>query len=287
MKQFKFKQMAVLATALTIGFASCDDGGEPEEVTDNVTVKITSLPNETNGMGGSVIVYTAKPVQYEGIGDGVALGTLMNGIASPLIGDPRNGEYFYPGGEGYILLTTIPKLDGDMYFHFISKNKVTLKKGDNTFDFTKDFEILHDYGGNGILRIEGVPGIHEGSIDFEILDYPYKIGDNGVYDDALRAKPLGKGYDPEQSTSHESDYLALPVGGYTNQRYDGLLSSWHYEATERRFNQTGTFFVHFLVAFQAGRPVGETWDYYADQVQFTNGNATIQWANIKKVIGHF
>ena len=59
MKRFNFKQMAVLAAVFMAGFASCDDGGEPEEVTDNVTVTITNLPNETNGMGGSVIVYTA------------------------------------------------------------------------------------------------------------------------------------------------------------------------------------------------------------------------------------
>jgi hypothetical protein len=277
--------MAVLATALTIGFASCDGGDNPEEVTDNVTVKITGLPNETNGMGGSVTVYTAKPVQFEGIGDGVASGTLMNGVASPLAGDPRSGEYFYQGGEGYILLTTIPRLGVDKYFHFISKNKATLKKGDNVFDFTKDFEILHDYGGNGILRIEGVPDIYEGSISIEITEYPYKIGDDGVYDDALRAKPLG--YDgipyngaPGYVLHHTADYLALPLGGFTNQRFNTTFDRWDYEFTDKRFDLTRICFVS--IRGFGTPPVGEEWYYYADLVHFTDGNATVQWADIKK-----
>ena len=288
MKQFNFKQMAVLAAVFMAGFASCGDGGEPEEVTDNVTVTITSLPNETNGMGGSVIVYTAKPVQYEGIGDGVAIATLMNG-SGMLAGDPRNGEYFYPGGEGYLLLQTIPRVGVsiDKYFHFVSKNRVTLKKGDNVFDFTKDFEILHDYGGNGILRIEGVPDIHQGSIGIHIYDYPYDTDEEGVLEDALRSKPLGNGGDPERA-SHTADYLALPLGGFTNQSYNSNVDTWHYELTNARFNLTGTYFIWFgSEGFQEGRPADENWSYYADHVTFTNGNATIQWTDIKKMVSKY
>jgi hypothetical protein len=280
----------LIIAAMLIGFTGC---GSDENDNDNivgggdiVTIKITNLPNETNGMGGEVLVYTQKPIQFVGIGDGIAGATLMNG-AGMLISASVTGSNFYQGGEGYILLQTIPRLGIDKYFHFISKNKVTLKKGENVFDFANDFEILHDYGGSGILRIEDVPDIYEGSIGFNILDYSEAVGNGGLgkYEEALKAKPLGRDGDHEQSAFHTADYLALPMSGYTNQEYDLILSQWKFDLTYRRFDMTGTFFVSFpSSAFQEGKPLNEIWDYYADQVTFTNGNATIKWADIKKVI---
>ena len=97
----------------------------------------------------------------------------------------------------------------------------------------------------------------------------------------------GDGGDPEQPfASHTADCLALPLEGYTNQEYNHTVDMWDYETTRRRFNLTGTYFIRFG-GFQAGRPLNEEWNYYADQVTFTNGNATIRWADIKKIIRNF
>jgi hypothetical protein len=283
------RNVAAVAVCLAAAIlASCDIEDETQDVaTDGVSVTIANLPNETNGMGGQVIVYTTKPVQYAGIPDGIATGTLMNGTTSyVLLGDPRTENYIYQGGEAYLMLSTIPRAGVDQYFHFITKNKVTLHKGDNAFDFRTDFEILHDYGGsNGILRIEGVPDVYEGSISIMIYDYPYIIGEEGTYTEAIKTKPLGCDgiADTEGLSYHAADYLALPLAGFTNQKYNTTIDDWTYEPTGKRFNLSGLYFID-IAGFRNDCPINQLWYYYADQVQFTNGKATIQWSDLKKVV---
>jgi hypothetical protein len=270
-----------MAIAISLFAVSCgDDGEEDDAAGGTVTVTITNLPAGIHTMGGAVRISADKPEQWDGLsGDGLAGGSLLNGSAV-LIGDVLSGgtpPWYYSGGDGYLHLQTMTGIEVQHieYNRFIGKNRVTLKPGDNTFDFTQHFEVLHRYGGkNGIFSITGVPPITE-VIRFTITDYPQPTDEDvQSLELAFNAKPLARIFIPT------TDYLSMPVNSLINQQYDSNIHSWNYQDTDDRFTGSGTFFMYSEYYHSIDN---EDVRLYAGQVSFSNGCATINRNGFKKI----
>ena len=272
-----------ICLATTMSFASCDGGSDNgTETGGEVKVQINNLPLSIQA-GDGCLVYTVaqKPVQWRGFDIGAGAHGMITAeypVTSLVTADYSN----YNGGEAYLYLQFYMGVTshGIHYQHYISKNKLKLKEGVNTFDFANDFEILHEYGGNqGILRIEGVPQAYwDGIFLFEMFDYSGTVED---IEDYSALKPIGTLGDPvyEQGMNHYgADYLSLPLIGYKNQKWDDVADRWYYELTGSRFNQSGTYLI-WMAGFSPDTRFH--YSYYAEGVKFTNGRATIQWGNIR------
>jgi hypothetical protein len=294
MKRFlKLRNVAkilVTCLAVTTVFSGCDPKENDPAVDDGqVTVTIKNLPaaSASNGMGGMLGLYSTKPVQWDNDNDGhedipdiITSGSLMNGTARFVATGSQPGNVsVYSGGDGYLYLRTIYQLPVAgaeiMYGCFVGKNKVTLKPGDNVFDFTADFEILHQYAGDGILRITDVPreivfGAGNGLTvptgrPFNIMVYDYnRPTDEGDFDlsFALNTKPMA------QTVFPTVDYLSVPLCAIINQRYNTTVSLWEYEPTENRTALNGYYFLK--IETEAGYA-------YVGAVNFSNGNATVSY----------
>ena len=276
----KFRWMAAIVAVATISFASCSSDGDENTpaLSDTVKVKINNLPAAagSSGMEGQLLVYPIKPAQFEDLEDGITTGVLMNGSADLIPVHPQYGSSPYKGGEGYLRIKTVntlPLANTNMrYMNYISKNKVTLKPGDNTFNFSTDFEVLHQYGGEeGILTITDVPKEivdQDWVFKFIVNDYPGSTDEgDATFELAMKAKPLAMAVLPT------TDYLAIPLDNLMNQEWipvtiDGY---WYHELAEERFKRGGMYFI-----YTEGIP---TW--YASQVVFTYGSATISWSDLK------
>jgi hypothetical protein len=271
-KQRSIKGIAIaICLAATTMFSACgDDGNDPEDG-GAVQIEIKNLFVHNASDGCMIEFIYTKPAQWAGVLSGMSDGYLT--AESPKTNLTNSVET--TGREGYICLTLISGIlkNGYYYQHFISKNKATLKDGLNTFDFGTDFEILHEYGGTGILRIEGVPAEYTTSVNVQHI-YEH-LGTTGEYD-GYSKKPLGEMGDPQNFPyGYYGDYLSIPLQGFKNQVLDYYVGVWSYDLTGRRFDQSGTFLIEMT-----GFNDGPTILYYAE-ANFTNGRATVQWGDFK------
>jgi hypothetical protein len=246
-----------------------------------VKVTITNLPAGagSSGMDGQILLYPTKPPQVEDIPDGITTGVLMSGSADLIPVNPQYGSSPYAGGKGYLRIATVNALPlagtNLKYREYISKKEVTLKAGNNTFDFAVDFEVLHQYGGEeGILTITDVPKeIVDANrvFKFIVTEYQGPTDEGDIsFEMAMNAKPLAMAVLPT------TDYLSIPLNRLENQvwheqnpiTHDGV---WAYDLTENRFIRGGMYFI-----YTEGFPTR-----YEYEVVFTFGNATISWNDLK------
>ena len=277
--------IASLAVSITVSGCGGGNNGEPENGGE-VKLLINHLPFSGEYSVATAGVYLQKPVQAAGWG--------KENVQAECYMTPDNttGTLYhvadeYSGGEGYIYVNLMPGVlkNGYYYQNFISKNKVELKQGNNTFNFNTDFEILHQFAGNqGILRIEDVPAEYTESIAYlRVIENLGETGADGlpVDADAASLKPIALHGDPHHYDpygDYGGDFLSIPLTAVENQHHGhGVADVWTYDITNRRFDQSGAFLV-YMNGFDP-----EGYHTYVAQANFTNGKATIQWANVKKV----
>ena len=257
MKRLNFKWMAVLATALTIGFASCGDGGEEDDATGMVTVTIDNLSGS-----GALSLYSTKPVQWKGL-DGnapLAWGTLSDYKPETQLYAGSAGS-FYTGGDGYIIAQMAAP---GPYNTYVSKQKHTLKKGNNKFNFTTDFEILHEYNGEGTVVVRNM---------HPAVDY---VSTLDIYVGSPSEDTWVAGMGASGIVGYHRDFLAMPLFNFAGNRYTGTQKP---VLVIIFIGFDGEPHSDFVFYNENGKQFYAGW--YCDEVSFTNGRAEIDWNDCK------
>ncbi len=252
-----------MAAGLTAGLASCDELGGGDEETGDVTVTIDNLSGT-----GAMQVYSSKPVQWNGLDESptLAWGTLSNYLpAAPLYGGTAGDglPQLYTGGEGYLCVTMAAE---GPHNTFVSKQKVSLRAGNNRFDLTTDFEILHEYNGPGTLTVTNM---------HPAVDY---ISNLDVYSGPPSEDTWVAGMGASGVVGHHRDFDALPLFDFDGNRYTATRN---------------TLLVMMNIGFD-GEP-HDDFVYWRDnqkffynawwvgQINFNNGRAEIDWSSFEIV----